>query len=82
MQDKTAQEEALRHQMTEKEERTKKAIMGARQKIRQVIGEATQNTHTHTHTHTHTPAHAVTVVFMISMSNTHTHALASIHYTQ
>ncbi|KAL2089461.1 hypothetical protein ACEWY4_014149 [Coilia grayii] len=39
VQDKTGQEEALRHQMTEKEERTKKAMIAARQKIRQVIGE-------------------------------------------
>ena len=44
-QDKAGQEEALRHQMTEKEERTKKAMIAARQKIRQVIGEPTK-THT------------------------------------
>lgn len=41
VQEKSSQEETLRHQMAEKEERTKKAMIAARQKIRQVIGEVT-----------------------------------------
>ncbi|XP_063057948.1 translocated promoter region b, nuclear basket protein isoform X2 [Engraulis encrasicolus] len=39
VQEKSSQEEALRNQMAEKEERTKKTMIAARQKIRQVIGE-------------------------------------------
>lgn len=39
LQDKASQEETLRQQMAEKEEKTKKALVYARQKIAQVTGE-------------------------------------------
>lgn len=39
LQDKVSQEDALRQQMTEKEEKTRKAIVFAKQKINQLIGE-------------------------------------------
>ena len=38
LQDKLALEEQLRQQLVEKEERTRKAIMGAKQKIGQLMG--------------------------------------------
>uniref|UniRef100_A0AAR2JC13 Nucleoprotein TPR n=1 Tax=Pygocentrus nattereri TaxID=42514 RepID=A0AAR2JC13_PYGNA len=39
LQDKSSQEEQLRQQLAEKEERTRKAFMGAKQKINQLVGE-------------------------------------------
>lgn len=39
LQDKVSQEETLRQQMAEKEEKTRKAIVIAKQKINQLIGE-------------------------------------------
>lgn len=39
LQDKASQEETLRQQLTEKEEKTKKAFVLAKQKISQLIGE-------------------------------------------
>lgn len=39
LQDKASQEDTLRQQMTEKEEKTRKAIVCAKQKISQLIGE-------------------------------------------
>lgn len=39
LQDKASQEEMLRQQMTEKEEKTRKAFVMAKQKISQLIGE-------------------------------------------
>lgn len=39
LQEKSGQEEQLRQQMTEKEEKTKKVIMGAKQKISQLNGK-------------------------------------------
>lgn len=39
LQDKASQEETLRQQMTEKEEKTRKAIVYAKQKISQLMGE-------------------------------------------
>jgi len=39
LQDKTSQEDTLRQQMAEKEEKTKKALVNARQKINQLTGE-------------------------------------------
>lgn len=38
LQEKSAQEEQLRQQMAEKEEKTKKAFLGAKQKIGQLNG--------------------------------------------
>lgn len=38
LQDKVSQEETLRQQMTEKEEKTRKAFVIAKQKINQLIG--------------------------------------------
>lgn len=40
LQDKASQEETLRQQMTEKEEKTRKAFVMAKQKISQLIGES------------------------------------------
>lgn len=42
LQDKTSQEEALRQQMAEKEEKTRKAIVCAKQKINQLVGTKDQ----------------------------------------
>ncbi|KAM3875994.1 translocated promoter region b, nuclear basket protein [Diretmus argenteus] len=42
LQDKTFQEDTLRQQMTDKEEKTKKAIMGAKQKINQLTATKDQ----------------------------------------
>jgi len=39
LQDKATQEDALRQQMSDKEEKTRKAIVGAKQKINQLMGE-------------------------------------------
>lgn len=39
LQDKASQEDTLRQQMTEKEEKTRKAIVYAKQKINQLMGE-------------------------------------------
>lgn len=39
LQDKASQEDTLRQQMTEKEEKTRKAIVYAKQKISQLMGE-------------------------------------------
>lgn len=39
LQDKASQEDALRQQMAEKEEKTRKAIVCAKQKINQLVGE-------------------------------------------
>lgn len=41
LQDKASQEDALRQQMAEKEEKTRKAIVCAKQKINQLVGEGT-----------------------------------------
>ena len=38
LQDKASQEEALRQQMADKEEKTRKAFVGAKQKIHQLMG--------------------------------------------
>lgn len=40
LQEKSSQEERLKQQLTEKEERTKKAILMAKQKISQLTGES------------------------------------------
>ncbi len=40
LQEKASQEDTLRQQMTEKEEKTRKAIVYAKQKISQLIGES------------------------------------------
>lgn len=40
LQDKASQEETLRQQMTEKEEKTRKAIVYAKQKISQLMSES------------------------------------------
>lgn len=42
LQDKVSQEEAMRQQVTEKEEKTRKAFVMAKQKISQLIGEMLQ----------------------------------------
>lgn len=42
LQDKTSQEETMRQQVTEKEEKTRKAFVMAKQKISQLIGEMLQ----------------------------------------
>lgn len=39
LQEKASQEDTLRQQMTEKEEKTRKAIVYAKQKINQLVGE-------------------------------------------
>lgn len=39
LQERATQEEQLRQQMAEKEEKTKKVILGAKQKISQLVGE-------------------------------------------
>lgn len=41
LQDKASQEDALRQQMAEKEEKTRKAIVCAKQKINQLMGKGT-----------------------------------------
>lgn len=42
LQDKASQEEAMRQQVTEKEEKTRKAFVMAKQKIGHLIGEMLQ----------------------------------------
>jgi nucleoprotein TPR len=39
LQEKASQEDTLRQQMSEKEEKTRKALVGAKQKINQLIGK-------------------------------------------
>lgn len=45
LQDKVSQEETLRQQMTDKEEKTRKAIVYAKQKINQLMGKRKSYNH-------------------------------------